>query len=563
MRGQRRTKPARHVVGSASSAAAPSGLILTFRFCAHTCVCISSPGHTAARRTDVDFVLMKFDLSALSGMAPISRALFRYTMCDGGDTAEMHEFRRSWTASNVTYNNLPMPTPPLPFSAAVIDTYWGPSVNDLPGKVANQTVDVTPSINRWLTGTPNLGWIFVPYFSNGVGIRITSWATVAERPTLEVHFNSPPAPPRPPPAPPPPPSPSSTPPPSPQPPLPSPFVYISSVQPWAAGRAACQSLGGDLASIHSAAENAAVRAVIPQSADCADCGIRQPLALPTASSTPGKGICLETCFRADCDDGGLSSKLTMCAYGTNCVGFGPRQKLPPSPPKAPPATPTPSSLSSTACIGIHAYGSNCDDGGPCDDGGAGAELSDCRYGTDCADCGLRAQPPPLLLYKTSELRSGSTGKLVRFWYALEWLNFGNLLLRLGSLVFVFCWRQKGSDRNQCLGLAFLMLCIPLVSAMDSTRPDGDGTAAHQTASAAPPLPPPPPPPTTPLIKLCIDVLSSGAFDSSGAPMPCSYFLAHPSACSSYSIARTTCPVACGTCSPPLPGPSGLMVLQAP
>jgi hypothetical protein len=63
----------------------------------------------------------------------------------------------------------------------------------------------------------------------------------------------------------PPPSPSP-PPPSPSPPPPSPFVYISTVQPWVAHRAACQALGGDLASIHSAAENAAVLAVIPQSA---------------------------------------------------------------------------------------------------------------------------------------------------------------------------------------------------------------------------------------------------------------------------------------------------------
>jgi hypothetical protein len=45
----------------------------------------------------------------------------------------------------------------------------------------------------------------------------------------------------------------------------SPFIYISTVGSWAAGRAACQSLGGDLASIHSAAENAAVLAVVPQS----------------------------------------------------------------------------------------------------------------------------------------------------------------------------------------------------------------------------------------------------------------------------------------------------------
>ena len=158
-------------------------------------------------------MLMKFDLSALSGMAPISRALFRYTVYNVGDAAEMHEFRRSWTASNVTYNNLPMPTPPWPFSAAAIETYWGPSVNDLAGNLANQTVDVTPSVNRWLTGTPNHGWVFVPYFANGCGIRTVAWATVAEQPVLEVYFDAPPAPPSPPAPPRPPPSPSLPPPP--------------------------------------------------------------------------------------------------------------------------------------------------------------------------------------------------------------------------------------------------------------------------------------------------------------------------------------------------------------
>ncbi|KOO36041.1 hypothetical protein Ctob_016006, partial [Chrysochromulina tobinii] len=71
---------------------------------------------------DVDFVLMRFDLSALSVMAPISRALFRYTVTNPGDAAEMHEFRRGWNASNVTYNSLPMPQMPLPFPTALIDT---------------------------------------------------------------------------------------------------------------------------------------------------------------------------------------------------------------------------------------------------------------------------------------------------------------------------------------------------------------------------------------------------------------------------------------------------------
>eukprot|EP00966_Prymnesium_polylepis_P098808 2288179-Prymnesium_polylepis.1 len=32
--------------------------------------------------------------------------------------------------------------------------------------------------------------------------------------------------------------------------------------------------------------------------------------------------------------------------------------------------------------------------GDCDDGGAGSEYSACAYGSDCADCGGRASPPP-------------------------------------------------------------------------------------------------------------------------------------------------------------------------
>eukprot|EP00900_Chrysochromulina_parva_P014020 jgi/Chrpa1/22619/Chrysochromulina_OHIO_Genome00025380-RA len=78
-------------------------------------------------------------------------------------------------------------------------------------------------------------------------------------PPPSVPAGAPQAPPPPPRAPPPPPFP---PPPSPPPPL----IYVPTLGTWAAGRAACQALGGDLASIHSAAENAAVLAVIPQSA---------------------------------------------------------------------------------------------------------------------------------------------------------------------------------------------------------------------------------------------------------------------------------------------------------
>eukprot|EP00900_Chrysochromulina_parva_P013120 jgi/Chrpa1/21809/Chrysochromulina_OHIO_Genome00025890-RA len=286
--------------------------------------------------TDADFVLMRFDLSALSGMAPISRALFRYTVSNVGDQAEMHEFRRSWTASTVTYNSIPMPSTNWPFSQATIDTLWGPTVNDLAGNVATHSVDVTPSINRWLTGTPNHGWVFVPYFGNGCGIRTTAWATVAQQPALEVHFDAPPAPPSAPPAP-----PRS--PPAPPPPAPPP----------------------------------------------------SPPAKPVAPA-----ICMNTCayaFDSTCSDGGPGSELSYCAYGTDCLDCGPRPVLPPPSP-APPAFPGGVITCLDTCApsppfsGGTYYASN----GICEDGGPGSSAAWCRLGTDCTDCGPRStyRPPP-------------------------------------------------------------------------------------------------------------------------------------------------------------------------
>ena len=110
------------------------------------------------------------------------------------------------------------------------------------------------------------------------------------------------------------------------------------------------------------------------------------------ASPPPHSLCMNTGVDAldnYCDSPG--SELPMCAYGADCVDCAPRSPpqppvssprrplasppATPSPPRAPPATPSPPSLCSAACIRMHAYGSNCDDGGPCNDGGAG---SDCH-----------------------------------------------------------------------------------------------------------------------------------------------------------------------------------------
>jgi hypothetical protein len=148
----------------------------------------------------------------------------------------------------------------------------------------------------------------------------------------------------------------------------------------------------------------------------------------------------------------------------------------------------------------------------------------------------------------------------------EWVEVVDLafvLLRLALFVWAICasWRRSGpkerfayqAHRNQRFALAMLVLVVPRSSAMATMAPpDSSGNGEHRADSAqTPPLRPPP------LNELsCANDVISGALDSSGAPLPCSYFSAQPSACDSNSLARTNCPVACGTCPP---DPLGVVV----
>ena len=172
-----------------------------------------------------------------------------------------------------------------------------------------------------------------------------------------------------------------------------------------------------------------------------------------------------------------------------------------------------------------------------------------------------------------------------------------VLLRLCGMMLVYavCTEQERSSRNRnthfviwsknnhpyqhrWVIVALLALIVPGVSAMATTvLLDGDGTgAAHRTesvqmqqhrtqqhrAESVQMQPPCPPPPTQ-----CAGDVNRSTLDASGAPLPCSYFGAQPSACASYSIARTVSPVACGTCPPDPPGvvfninPGSLGVVQ--
>ena len=343
------------------------------------------------------------------------------------------------------------------------------------------------------------------------------------------------------------------------------------------------------------------------------CGLRVSMPSPPPRSpavhpppTLPSGICTNTSFfasNADCDDGSPGSELPMCTFGTDCGVHTAWQPLPPH---------SPASVCMNTCL-IDGGSSCSDDGG--DPGseydldrnqaGNSYDLDSCAicrgaawtcagHSSMTADDGLRKGARQIFEIALEELfiesklwnadvkysfpYEGAAGDPVeeaaeRNGVPLRWVECFDgalVLLRLGLLVYAVCSEQERSGRNtrfvigsknnrsyptEWVKLALLALVVPGVSAMVTTLPsDGDGTGAHRAESAQ--MPPPRPPPPTP----CADNVNSGAFDISGVPMPCSYFSAQPSVCASYSMARTTCPVACGTCPPPPPVPSGITVL---
>ena len=115
--------------------------------------------------------------------ATIQSATLRLVASDDGTAADIHESAVNWDETT-TFNN-------FGGDPDVQVDELGPLIKSGGGMVGASafTVDVTESLARWAADpTSNYGWIFIPTGSNGVDVRSRSYATVADRPRLEVTY---------------------------------------------------------------------------------------------------------------------------------------------------------------------------------------------------------------------------------------------------------------------------------------------------------------------------------------------------------------------------------------
>ncbi len=155
-------------------------------------------------------------------------------------------------------------------------------------------------------------------------------------------------------------------------------------------------------------------------------------AVTDAACIGGGVACTNTCTFAndgECDDGGPNSEWDGCAFGSDCNDCGERQQLACNDPDFPVFCPQGDDCWATGvdcwtvrycadgnlygciagylldCVRAEAGDPNycvaaevCDDScplandGSCDDGSADADTALCLLGTDCTDCGERANP---------------------------------------------------------------------------------------------------------------------------------------------------------------------------
>ena len=71
---------------------------------------------------------------------------------------ELHELKVPWAEATATYASLGLPAH-WPLTAAEARAVYGPKVEDMVGAAGWQQADVTSSVQRWMGGEPNYGWI--------------------------------------------------------------------------------------------------------------------------------------------------------------------------------------------------------------------------------------------------------------------------------------------------------------------------------------------------------------------------------------------------------------------
>ena len=137
-----------------------------------------------------NFGLLRFEdiIGTGAGQIPpgstVLSATLTYTVDNSGDSATLNEAAVNWTEST-SYNTLGS-------TAGVQSEDYGDEVASVDGSsTGSHSVDVTDSIQGWLEGETNFGWIFRPTADDGVEFFSSEHPTVAERPLLEVTYNIP------------------------------------------------------------------------------------------------------------------------------------------------------------------------------------------------------------------------------------------------------------------------------------------------------------------------------------------------------------------------------------
>lgn len=136
------------------------------------------------------FTLIRFDdiFGAGPGQIPpgvfITSATLSYTVFDPGDASDVNEAAVAWdeTATFNDYGGEP----------GVQADEYGTFVDSAVGNPnGTYSIDVTTSITNWLSNpAANRGWIFRPLGSDGVDLRSSDHATIAERPILSVTYST-------------------------------------------------------------------------------------------------------------------------------------------------------------------------------------------------------------------------------------------------------------------------------------------------------------------------------------------------------------------------------------